>query len=419
MLRPGAQNDFISRRVNMPTGKSHTELVRDVDAKIKAQAFFSARVADARRLERIRAVSDAYSRGEMGLGEARNILKDFLKAEGYDPHQAGLRNLAGTARLNLILQQNAAMAHAAGEWARMHDPDAMKVFPYVRYHARGDNRTRSEHAHLDGKIFRKDDPFLKTHTPPWEFNCRCWLEEITEKAAGKTPERIQKPTPPENVTVDSRSGFVFDPEAAFEKFDLSSVKLPDVRGQIREEAEIEFGSQVTFSNTPDKSVFKARFEPKNFHTFEDEKLEPSSAWKEKNLPPVPPQMDPENARKILEHGEKVLSKTGIEVVFDNECLSHWQNEEAKPEKEINLRLAWLPMAMETVTDPFEVWDQGTQQGFIKAFQKATGGFRGCLVFVLKNSKVRTYFLKDLNALNKARKGFSVRRFDGKEENGTD
>jgi len=95
--------------------------------------------------------------------------------------------MAGTARLNLILKQNAAMANAAAEWKRMHDPDAMRVFPYVRYHARSDARTRREHGDLDGKIFHKDDPFLNTHTPPWEFNCRCWLEEITAKEAGKKP----------------------------------------------------------------------------------------------------------------------------------------------------------------------------------------------------------------------------------------
>ena len=105
-----------------------------------------------------------------------------------------MRNLASTARLNLILKQNAAMAHAAAEWKRMHSPEAMKVFPYVRYHASGDNRTRDAHARLDGRIFSKDDPFLSTHTPPWDFNCRCYLEEITEKEAGRTPELIQEPT---------------------------------------------------------------------------------------------------------------------------------------------------------------------------------------------------------------------------------
>lgn len=42
----------------------------------------------------------------------------------------------------------------------------MKIFPYVRYHARKDSRSRDGHKELDGKIFHKDDPFLKTHTPP-------------------------------------------------------------------------------------------------------------------------------------------------------------------------------------------------------------------------------------------------------------
>lgn len=236
MLRNGVQNDYISRRINLPTAKNHASLVQDVEARIKAQSFFSARVAEAHILDRLRTMSDAYSRGEISLGEARNKLKDFLKLQGYDPRQSGLRNLASTARLNLILKQNAAMAKSAGEWARMHDPDAMKVFPYVRYHARNDRRTRGEHAHLDGKIFRKDDPFLKTHTPPWEFNCRCWLEEITEKAAGKTPELIQKPTPQEEVKVESRSGFSFDPEHAFEVQDLGDIQ-PMSRAAIVKQAE--------------------------------------------------------------------------------------------------------------------------------------------------------------------------------------
>ena len=267
MLRDGAQNQFISRRVNMPTEKSHAELVRDVDAGVKARSFFSARVADARRLENIRKISDAYSRGEMSLGEARNILKESLRAEGFNPHEGGLRNLAGTARLNLILRQNASMAHAAGEWARMHDPDAMAVFPYVRYHARSDRRTRSEHAHLDGKIFRKDDPFLRTHTPPWEFNCRCWLEEITAKAAGKTPELIQKPTPENKVRVDSRSGFVFDPATVFEEFDLSGVRSAEDKQNVHDDMVrycAEHGNLMTLKATPAPKMLQESYrEPDN------------------------------------------------------------------------------------------------------------------------------------------------------------
>ena len=203
---------------------------------IRAQAFFSARVAEAHILDRLRSVSDAYGRGEMGIGEARNILKDFLRAEGYTPREAGLRNLASTARLNLILRQNASMAHSAGEWQRMHDPDQMAVFPYVRYHCRSDRRTRGSHSALDGNIYRKDDPFLKTHTPPWEFNCRCWLEEITAKEAGRDERHVQPPTPENDVRVDSESGFSFDPEHAFEIQNLGNIQ-PMSRAAIVRQAE--------------------------------------------------------------------------------------------------------------------------------------------------------------------------------------
>ena len=230
MLRAGTQDRFIQNRVNMPTEKSHAELVSGVASQIKARAFFSARVAEAHILDRLRDVSDRYSRGEMGLGEARNILKDFLRGEGLDPHQAGMRNLASTARLNLILRQNAAMAKAAGEWKRMHDPDQLAVFPYVRYHSRNDGRTRGSHDALDGKIFDKNDPFLKTHTPPWEFNCRCWLEEITAKEAGGNVEPLTKP---EDVRVESESGFVFDPEEGLGTFSFDSIKDPKLRADAQ------------------------------------------------------------------------------------------------------------------------------------------------------------------------------------------
>lgn len=244
MLRDGTQKTLIESKQNLPTAMSHAEIVKELSPKIKAQSFFSARVAEAHILDRLRDVSDRYSRGEIGLGEARNELKAFLAAEGYDPHKGGLKNLASTARLNLILKQNAAMANAAAEWKRMHSPEAMKLFPYVRYHARGDARTRSEHADLDGMIFRKDDPFLLAHTPPWEFNCRCYLEEVTEEEANQTPELIQEPTPADEVTVDSRSGFHFDPSKTFEEFDVSAVKDPETRANVMDYMTDRFSEQT-------------------------------------------------------------------------------------------------------------------------------------------------------------------------------
>lgn len=404
MLRDGAQNQFISRRVSMPTEKSHAELVRDVDAGVKARSFFSARVADARRLENIRKISDAYSRGEMSLGEARNILKESLRAEGFNPHEGGLRNLAGTARLNLILRQNASMAHAAGEWARMHDPDAMAVFPYVRYHARSDRRTRSEHAHLDGRIFRKDDPFLRTHTPPWEFNCRCWLEEITAKAAGKTPERIQKPTPPKKVTVDSRSGFVFDPATVFEEFDLSGVRSAEERGNIREAAEIEFGDQMSFG----KENAEAKFVPKQYPTYKEANLPEAKTW---TSAPAPERIAPEDARKRLEAGFEVKTADGRTAIMDQAVLDHWIVEEKKLESDVNSRLSCLEYAVETLKHPIERWDQEKQCRYLKIFKRESGKIEGCMVVITNDGKCRTYFLPSVNQVNKARSGINFEVLD--------
>ena len=121
---------------------------------------------------------------------------------------------------------------------------------------------------------------------------------------------------------------------------------------------------------------------------------------------------------MLQAGTGINAVTGETVVFDAKCLYHWQVEEEKSQSEIDSRLAYLSFAVSTVISPLEVWDQGTQKAFIKAFKKTTGKVRGCLVFVLPDMTVKTYFLKDLKGVDKARKGFSVQTFD-KQENGAD
>ena len=380
----------------MPTEKSHAELVSDVASQIKARAFFSARVAEGHILDRLRDVSDRYSRGEMGLGEARNMLKDFLRGQGLDPHQAGMRNLASTGRLNLILRQNAAMAKAAGEWKRMHDPDQLAVFPYVRYHSRNDGRTRGSHDALNGKIFDKNDPFLKTHTPPWEFNCRCWLEEITAKEAGDNVEPLTKP---EDVRVESESGFSFDPEEGLGTFDLQSVKNPEVRGDIREQAEIEFGDQVHFM----ADNVSADFEEKQYKTFSDQNLPSAKEW---TAAPAPNRIAPDEARQKLEVGFEVIAGDGRKVIVDQAVLDHWTVENNKLQSDIDSRLACLDYAVETLQFPSERWDQETQSRYLKKFQKTTGGFEGCMVVVTNDGKCRTYFLPSVSKLDKSRVGIS-------------
>ena len=404
----GAEKKFIESRVNLPTDKGSAEIARDIPAVIRARAFFSARVAEAHILERFREISDRYSSGEISRDEARHLLRQFARSEGKDDGTQSLRNLASTARLNLILDQNAKMARAVGQYEAMHRPANLQMFPYVIYRASvGSKHPRGSHSQFDGKIIAKDDPWLKTHWPPWEFGCNCDLQNCTAKKAAGLPGLTD-----EDRKVASQGGFEFDPSTAFEEFDCSVIQRAGMMGKVREEAEIEFGSQISFKNG------KASFEDKGFHTFEDEGRGSALLWKNENLPQAPGEYSVEKAKKMLQAGTRINAATGETVVFDAKCLYHWQVEEEKTQAEIDSRLAYLSFAVSTVVSPLEVWDQGTQKAFIKAFKKTTGKIRGCLVFVLPDMTVKTYFLKDLKGVDKARKGFTVQTFAMKE-NGAD
>ena len=230
-----AEDQFIQNRVNLPTSKDSAGVARDIPAQIRARAFFSARVAEAHILERFRRISDDYNTGKIGRDEARALMMEYARASGKDDGTRGLRNLASTARLNLIIDQNASMAHAVGEYERMYSPSALRVFPYVRYEASvGSKKPRGSHQKYDGMIFEKSDPWLRTHWPPWDFGCHCQLVQITAKQAGKTPDMIQAPTPADKVKVEVASGFAFDPRDGFTNnaADLEPLERESVIRQI-------------------------------------------------------------------------------------------------------------------------------------------------------------------------------------------
>ena len=194
----------------------------DIPAKVRAQMFFSASVADARVLEKIREVTRAWFRGELGLAEARKRFAQWIDAPGIgDPRDRRMSNIASAARIDLILSQQAKMGAAVGRYQVSRDPDIEERYPCWRYIA-GHN-PRPEHAALDGKVFRKDDPFWATHYPPWDFNCNCDVEDCDEPAQ----------TPPKYDGKPPESGFQFDPAHAFEEFDYDAIKDAELRANTR------------------------------------------------------------------------------------------------------------------------------------------------------------------------------------------
>ena len=228
------RKSFAESRVNMPTGMSSREIAQNIPPEIRARAFFSARVAESHILERFRQISDAYSSGEISRDEARHLLRQFARENGRDDGTKGLRNLASTARLNLILDQNAKMARAVAQYEAMHRPANLKIFPYVIYRASvGSRSPRDSHRRYDGMIIDKRDPWLRTHWPPWEFGCNCDLENCSAKKAA-TLGTVKPMSDPEDVKIESESGFAFNPALGLKEFDYNLIKDQGLREEARE-----------------------------------------------------------------------------------------------------------------------------------------------------------------------------------------
>lgn len=76
-------------------------------------------------------------------------------------------------------------AASAGAWDEF---QAEKdIFPYLQYMTMADELVREEHAVLHGVVAPVDDPFWQENYPPNGWNCRCYVEQLTEGEAQREP----------------------------------------------------------------------------------------------------------------------------------------------------------------------------------------------------------------------------------------
>ena len=229
-----AANKYLKRRLSVATTLGSGGISAAVDAQLRQRCFFSARVAEARVLRALRRISDAHSRGDLSLAEARTLLKRWLDREHpgeRDPDDNRITNLGSTARLDLILRQNAAQAAAVGRYEVGMDPDIMEIWPNWRYVAHPD--ARPTHAALDGMIRPKTDPIWRRVFPPWDFNCRCDVEDEEGEATDPPGFRIETP----------ESGYRFDPAEAL-RYSLDDVEDPETRKIAEEQIKLRFGGKL-------------------------------------------------------------------------------------------------------------------------------------------------------------------------------
>lgn len=257
-----AATTWLKSRSNLPTVMGSAELGVELDAAVKARSFFSAKVAEAHILDKLRDVSDRFSAGTIDRASARAELKTWLSGQGYRANDVAavppdgvkfkdwdrnnaITNLASTARLDLILEQNARMAAAVGQYQVGMDPDIAERWPNWRY-ITGPN-PRHEHAKLNGFVAKKSDPVWSKIFPPWAFRCNCSVENCDDEEAaqyGGVKESVNGKIDNNgfvDVSGPSADGFTFNPANAYNSIDTSIIANPELRQAAVQQMKAEFG----------------------------------------------------------------------------------------------------------------------------------------------------------------------------------
>lgn len=191
--------DYFARKSLMPSQGWET-----VSALEHQRAFTVAQTAGFNVLGDIQDAAKRAQREGWSHKQFQSFLEPTLKAKGWwgkaiDPKTGEITKMyPGTSkpvqygsptRLQLIYDTNMSVANAAGR--RERQLAAKKEFPYWRYTAVMDRRTRPAHAALNGSIFPVDHSFWSSHYPPNGFRCRCTVQAVSAEDARAEGAAIQ------------------------------------------------------------------------------------------------------------------------------------------------------------------------------------------------------------------------------------
>ena len=142
--------------------------------QLKQRAFT---VAGIEQMDAVRKLRDIIAK--LPEGANWDDVKKDLAAEIST--YTGVDAKAAKARAEHTLRTQGFQAYAVAR--HQEQMSTVRSHPYWMYETVGDNRVRAGHAALDGKVLRADDPWWKTHYPPWDWGCRCVVIALDEEDA--------------------------------------------------------------------------------------------------------------------------------------------------------------------------------------------------------------------------------------------
>lgn len=179
--------DYFDAKLRLPT-KAWTDLREGQHAR----GFV---IAGAEKDELLADFQSALSRMQKEGLTLPDFRKDFdriVEKHGWD--YKGGRNW----RSRVIYDTNLRMARAAGRWAQIQQHK--KDFPFLRYVAVLDDKTRPDHRLWHGIILPVDHWWWAMHYPPNGWYCRCTVEQLSQRDLDRFGYRVSaKPLRPEMV----------------------------------------------------------------------------------------------------------------------------------------------------------------------------------------------------------------------------
>lgn len=159
----------------------------EVYEEAHAKAFTVAKMTEADLLKDTHkmlttAIKEGWSEGKFKKNATELFEKKGWvgKKEVINPKTGELQTveLGTPRRIKKIFHCNMTSAYSVGRYKEQ--MENVDVAPYLQYVAILDSRTRPEHAAMNGKVFRYDDPIWNTMYPPNGWNCRCFVTQLTK-----------------------------------------------------------------------------------------------------------------------------------------------------------------------------------------------------------------------------------------------
>ena len=197
-----------------------------ISAELRGTAWTISRIAEHQTLLRV-------TRKLQQIIEMQGTLADFTK--WIDTDQAGTWARSYT---ELVFRMATLGAYSQARWDEINDPDLGEEFGYIMYDAVNDDRTRDEHAALDGQTWLKSE-FPGSYVPPNGFRCRCEIRNLNEdlrRRAGGTlrdgPDDIPTIKDKDGNTVKARPDEGFRSNQALDYGGQLERELAGLRGEL-------------------------------------------------------------------------------------------------------------------------------------------------------------------------------------------